>query len=133
GTLQAEIAQGGLIRGNNVVLSAAAASALHASVINMDGVVEATGLTERGGRILLDGGDGGQVHVSGRLDASSVLGQGGRIDVLGDRLVLDGGAQLDASGALGGGAIHVGGGWQGNDASLRNATRVDVDGSVAVK
>lgn len=130
-TLQAEIAQGGLIRGNNVVLSAAAASALHASVINMDGVVEATGLAERGGRILLDGG--GQVNVSGRLDASSAAGKGGRIDILGDHLALDGGAQLDTSGAQGGGAIHVGGGWQGKDASLRNAARVDADASVTVK
>jgi len=132
GALQAEIAQSGLIRGNNVLLTAAAASALHASVINMDGVVEASSLTERGGRILLDGGDTGQVHVGGTLDASAAAGTGGRIDVLGDRLTLDHGATLDASGALGGGAIHVGGGWQGKDASLHNATRVDADASVAV-
>ncbi|MGB3749475.1 MAG: YDG domain-containing protein [Rhodanobacter sp.] len=133
GKLKAEIAQSGVIRGNNVVLSAAAASALHSSVINVDGVIEATELSQRGGRILLDGGDGGQVHVSGRLDASSAAGKGGRIDVLGDRIALDGGAQLDASGTLGGGAIHVGGGWQGKDVTLHNATRVDADASVAVK
>jgi filamentous hemagglutinin family protein len=130
--LKAELTQSGVIRGNNVVLSAAGASALRSSVINMDGVVEATSLGVHGGRILLDGGDAGQVHVSGRLDASSATGQGGRIDVLGQQLRLDGGARLDASGATGGGAIHVGGGWQGHDASLRNATRVDADASVAL-
>ncbi|PZP61044.1 MAG: hypothetical protein DI597_10735 [Pseudoxanthomonas spadix] len=130
--LKAELTQSGVIRGNNVVLSAAGASALRSSVINMDGVVEATSLGVHGGRILLDGGDAGQVHVSGRLDASSATGHGGRIDVLGQQLRLDGGARLDASGATGGGAIHVGGGWQGHDASLRNATRVDADASVAL-
>ncbi|WP_431635651.1 YDG domain-containing protein [Dyella sp. KULCS107] len=132
GALQAQIAQSGLIQGNAVLLSARGASALHSSVINMDGVIEATDLSAQGGRILLDGGDNGQVNVSGQLDASSASGKGGRIDLLGDRLVLDGGARLDASGALGGGAIHVGGGWQGHDASLHNATRVDVDNSVSV-
>ena len=49
------IAQSGLIRGNNVVLSARGASALRSSVINMDGVIQATDLSERGGRILLSG------------------------------------------------------------------------------
>ncbi|MCW0376743.1 YDG domain-containing protein [Xanthomonas sacchari] len=130
--LKAELAQSGTIRGNNVVLSAAGASALRSSVINMDGVVEATSLGAHGGRILLDGGDAGQVHVSGRLDASSATGQGGRIDVLGQQLRLDGGARLDASGATGGGAIHVGGGWQGHDPALRNATYVEADASVAL-
>ncbi|MRH01137.1 filamentous hemagglutinin N-terminal domain-containing protein [Xanthomonas sontii] len=130
--LKAELAQSGTIRGNNVVLSAAGASALRSSVINMDGVVEATSLGAHGGRILLDGGDAGQVHVSGRLDASSATGQGGRIDVLGQQLRLDGGARLDASGATGGGAIHVGGGWQGHDPELRNATHVEADASVAL-
>ena len=61
-----------------MLLSARGASALHSSVINMDGVIEATDLSAQGGRILLDGGDNGQVNVSGQLDASSASGKGGR-------------------------------------------------------
>jgi filamentous hemagglutinin family protein len=124
--LDAELAQQGLVQGGKVVLSAPSASALRASVINMDGVVEAKGLSAQGGRIVLDGGADGQVHVTGRLDASAAQGQGGDIRVTGGDIALRG-ATLDASGATGGGQIHVGGGWQGKDASIANARNVTVD------
>ncbi|WP_343632466.1 YDG domain-containing protein [Roseateles sp.] len=124
--LDAELSQQGLIQGDKVVLSAPSASALRASVINMDGVIEAKGLSAQGGRIVLDGGEQGQVNITGRLDATSAQGQGGDIRVTGGDITLRG-ATLDASGATGGGQIHVGGGWQGNDASLINAKSVSVD------
>ena len=124
--LDAELSQQGLIQGDKVVLSAPSASALRASVINMDGVIEAKGLSAQGGRIVLDGGEQGQVNITGRLDATSAQGQGGDIRVTGGDIALRG-ATLDASGATGGGQIHVGGGWQGNDASLINAKSVSVD------
>ncbi|MCR6685091.1 YDG domain-containing protein [Pseudoxanthomonas sp.] len=125
-TLDAELSHSGLIQGHNVILSAASASALRSSVINLDGIVEASRLTERGGRIVLDAGEGGSVHVGGRLDASSQQAGGGSISVTGDHLVFTDGASLEASGATAGGRIHVGGGWQGQDPALRNATTVEV-------
>ncbi|MBB6065212.1 YDG domain-containing protein [Pseudoxanthomonas broegbernensis] len=131
--LEAELSHSGLIQGNNVILSASSASALRSSVINLDGVVEATGLSERGGRIVLDGGEVGEVRVGGRLDASSQGAGGGRIEVLGQHLVLDDNTRLDASGASGGGDIHVGGGWQGNAPALRNATSVEVAAGAVAK
>ncbi|MBA4342329.1 MAG: hypothetical protein C0423_09275 [Methylibium sp.] len=124
--LDAQLSHSGRIEGQHVLLSAQGASALRASVLNMDGVVEAKGLSQQGGRIVLDGGDFGNVNLRGALDASSAQAQGGRIDVQGQQIQLQG-AQLDASGAAGGGRIHVGGGWQGKDASLRNAQTVKVD------
>ncbi|MFX1680333.1 YDG domain-containing protein [Mitsuaria sp. CC2] len=130
--LDAELSQEGLVQGRQVVLSAPSASALRASVINMDGVVEAKGLSEQGGRIILDGGDNGQVNVTGRLDASSAQGQGGDVRVTGGTIALRG-ATLDASGATGGGQIHVGGGWQGKDASLTNAKNVSVDAATTLR
>src|SRR5690606_30720637 len=126
GALEAELRHGGLIQGGNVIMTAHAASALRSSVINLDGVVEATTLREQGGRIVLDAGEHGVVEMGGRLDASSHDGAGGRISITGRDLSLDGNAALDASGATGGGTIHVGGGWQGADPALLNATTVEV-------
>ncbi|HEY1399530.1 YDG domain-containing protein, partial [Roseateles sp.] len=130
--LDAELSQEGLVQGRQVVLSAPSASALRASVINMDGVIEAKGLSEQGGRIILDGGDNGQVNITGRLDASSAQGLGGDVRVTGGTLALRG-ATIDASGATGGGQIHVGGGWQGKDASLANAENVSVDAATTLR
>lgn len=124
--LDAELRHSGRIEGERVLLSAQGASALRASVLNMDGVVEARGLSLQGGRIMLDGGEHGSVQLRGTLDAGSAQGQGGRIEVQGRDISLQG-ANLEASGATGGGLIHVGGGWQGQDASLRNAQTLKVD------
>ncbi|UXH79864.1 YDG domain-containing protein [Roseateles amylovorans] len=124
--LEAALNQDGLIQGQQVVLSAPSASALRASVINMDGVIEAKGLSQQGGRIVLDGGSQGQVTVSGQMDASSAQAAGGDIRVTGGTIRLQG-AQLNASGATAGGQIHIGGGWQGKDATLTNAQSVTAD------
>ncbi|MFN5048706.1 YDG domain-containing protein [Roseateles sp.] len=126
--LDAELRHSGRIEGERVLLSAQGASALRASVLNMDGVVEARGLSLQGGRIMLDGGEHGSVQLRGTLDAGSAQGQGGRIEVQGRDISLQG-ANLEASGATGGGLIHVGGGWQGQDASLRNAQTLKVGAS----
>lgn len=131
--LDAHVVNDGMISAGLVQLSAAAAAAARASVVNNEGVIEAQGLSQQGGRIMLDGGAQGEVHVGGRLDASAAHGSGGRISVTGEHLRLDSGAVLDASGLSGGGQIHVGGGWQGKDASLRNATTVTADASVVAR
>lgn len=134
--LDAHVAHRGTISavGGLVQLSAAAAGAVRASVVNNEGVIEAQGLSQHGGRIVLDGGAQGEVHVGGRLDASGDQGgQGGRIRVSGEHIRLDSGATLDASGATGGGQIHVGGGWQGKDANQRNATTVTADAGVTAR
>ncbi|MCQ4331538.1 filamentous hemagglutinin N-terminal domain-containing protein, partial [Stutzerimonas stutzeri] len=119
--------------GGVVALSARSADAALSSVINNTGIIEAKGLVERGGRILLDGdADGGLTQVAGVLDVSSEHGQGGDITVTGERIALSD-ATLDAGGATGGGTIKVGGGWQGKDASVANASEVTVEKNVTVK
>ena len=84
-----------------------------------------TGIT-RAREIHVEGGDDGLVEVAGTLDASSdAAGEtGGRIAVLGDRVLL-GAAALDASGAAGGGEILVGGDYQGGG-DVRTARRTVV-------
>ncbi|ALV04976.1 YDG domain-containing protein [Roseateles depolymerans] len=129
-TLNALVENTGSLQGSNVTLSARSASTAMATVVNNEGVIEATGLSTSGGRIVLDGGATGEVHVAGSLDASSATAQGGRITVTGQQITLDGGATLNASGATGGGTVLVGGGYQGKDSSLHNATTVTADSSV---
>ncbi|QTN46158.1 filamentous hemagglutinin N-terminal domain-containing protein [Ectopseudomonas mendocina] len=135
GVLDAAVRNDGQISadGGLVSLSARSADALLSSVINNTGVIEAKGLVERGGRILLDGdAEGGLTQVAGTLDVSSEQGKGGSIVVTGERIAVAD-ATLDASGATGGGTIKVGGGWQGQDATVANATQVTVERNVKVK
>ncbi|RQO61222.1 filamentous hemagglutinin, partial [Variovorax sp. KBW07] len=120
--------------GGSVTLSARGVDSVLGGVVNNTGQIEARGLVSRNGRILLDGdATGGSTHVSGTLDASSADGRGGSIVVGGRFITLDGGAVLDASGATGGGTISVGGGWQGKDTSIANATTVSADRSVVAR
>ena len=122
----AVLAPGGLI-----ILSAQAMSQLQGSVVNNSGSLSATGLIEKGGRIFLDSGEGGQTLVSGSIDASSASGKGGSIQVLGDKVGLFDGTRIDASGATGGGTVLVGGDWQGSG-TLRQATTVTMEAGATI-
>ncbi len=103
-------ADGGLI-----LLSAAQASSAINSVVNMEGYVHANSISEQNGRIILGTPQGGLTKVNGTLEANGVeAGEtGGYIAVLGDKVLLDSAAKLDASGYNGGGEILVGGDYQG--------------------
>lgn len=140
---------GGITAAQSVELKAEVDAALYQSVVNNDGVIAATGVSQEGGRIILwgRGADGnalvqnhGEVRAEGgliRLEGDrtvntgnlSVRGgadeRGGRIEVLGDEVVLEGQAILDASGGLGGGEVLVGGNYQGQ-AGLRTADTTTV-------
>ena len=114
-------ADGGLI-----VMTAKAADELTTAVVNNEGIVEAKGISEKGGRIILDAGENGQTTISGTLDVSSEAGNGGKIVATADRVLVTETAELLARGATGGGEIYVGGGWQGSDPDIYNATGVVV-------
>ena len=119
--------------GRVVLVSAATARAALDQVINLSGTIRADTVQQQGGRILLMAG-GGTAEVGGSLSAQGHAdGQsGGRIDVLGERVHLASGARIDASGAAGGGTVHVGGDWQGRGDSARaRTTTVDAGASIA--
>ncbi|MCA3580997.1 MAG: hypothetical protein IOD08_27355, partial [Bradyrhizobium sp.] len=98
-----------------VLLTARAAANVVDSVINTTGLVQAQSVKLVNGEIVLDGGDAGTVAVAGTLDASGANADetGGSVAVLGDTILVGDSARLLATGHSGGGAVRVGGGWQG--------------------
>jgi len=99
------------VDGGDILITADAAAEVVNEVINTDGVIEAHSITEKGGVIVLKGGDDGLVHVAGTLDASSPKAgvSGGSVDVLGNKVLVADGSRIDVSGPAGGGTVHVGG------------------------
>ena len=120
--------------GGRVMIQAAAARDAARNAINLSGIVEARSISGRSGAIVLGGGEGGSVAVSGRLDASARQtatsravrpARGGAITVTGHAIALSG-ATVTADGTAGGGSIRIGGDYQGGGTLQRAATtRVD--------
>jgi filamentous hemagglutinin family protein len=111
--LNAQITNKGAIQadGGRVALTAKAAGQLIDTVINQEGIVQAQGLIERNGEIILDGGNNGTVKVSGTLDTGNPnpgLNANGNINLTGQQIAIQNGAKLNASGKTGGGTITIG-------------------------
>ncbi|EDX4101450.1 filamentous hemagglutinin N-terminal domain-containing protein [Salmonella enterica] len=124
----------GLISASNgqVYLTAKGQDMLLNTVVNNSGTVEAKGLASRGGEIVLSGGDSGVVSQSGQLLADSQTGRGGKITLEGQNIHLAGGSLASATGKTGGGEVYAGGGWQGKDSRIRNASKVVMDKTATV-
>lgn len=121
--------------GGQIGLSAALvenSGRLNASSVVSDGGriwLRATKDVSSNGQILANGVNGGVVQlesegttrVSGSISAVGRSGQGGQIEVLGDKVGVFTGAELDASGETGGGVILVGGDFRGENPDVQNA------------
>ena len=98
--------------GGYVVMTAKSAGDVLSTVVNNTGTIEAKTLRKNEkGQILLDGGDNGQVEVSGTLDASGTEeGQSaGNIKVIGEKTIVHDGTNLLARGDVDGGKIETSG------------------------
>lgn len=98
--------------GGYVVMTAKSAGDVLSTVVNNSGTIEAKTLRKNEkGQILLDGGDNGQVEVSGTLDASGTeAGQdAGNIKVIGQKTVVHDNTNLLAKGDNNGGKIETSG------------------------
>ena len=104
--------------GGVVSLTASQAKSAADAVINMSGTIQAKSIAQRDGKIILSAGEG-SVEVAGTLDTGNDSGVGGDIDVLGSRINLTDKAILNASGAGGGGEVHIGGDYQGKGSRQR--------------
>jgi filamentous hemagglutinin family protein len=136
GALNALAQNGGLIQANGgqVLLTALSAGNLLQSAVNNTGIVQAQTVENRNGVIRLLGDmQSGIVSVGGTLDASGTgSGQtGGSVTVTGHHAGLFGG-RIDASGDAGGGTVLVGGGFQGNNPAVQNATATYMSADSAI-
>ncbi len=131
--------------GGSVTLSAAAARQIVDSLVANTGVIEARSLGTRNGRVTLhaEGSNAvagnraedkrqksgesivlntGVIDASGRGEGQ----RGGKVEVLGDNVVLAQGSVIDASGDKGGGDIRIGGDYRGTgDTAAALNTYVD--------
>ena len=101
--------------GGSVEIKAVTARQAVRDVVNISGTISARTVSGRRGRIVLDGGDGGEVVVSGRLAADGgKTGKAGTIVVTADKVTLTSTAKISADGAVGG-TVLVGGDQHGGD------------------
>jgi filamentous hemagglutinin family protein len=142
GTGQALVTNRGKIRadGGTVYLSAATATNILRDAINVPGSIRANSVGTRNGRIVIGGGTGGRVNISGRLYASgapkrlanrATAGKGGQIDISGADIALTG-AQVNVSGATGGGTVRIGGDALGKG-DFQHAQSVTIDSATTIR
>ncbi|QCJ00286.1 beta strand repeat-containing protein [Agrobacterium larrymoorei] len=117
--------------GGTVVMSAATARNAARHAVNLSGVVEADSISGSDGEIVIGGGEGGAVTVSGKVKTTSSTGKGGKVTVTGKSVALKG-ATIDASGKTGGGKVRIGGDYQGKG-SLQTADTVSVDADTVIR
>ena len=113
--------------GGYVVMTAKSAGDVLSTVVNNSGTIEAKTLRKNEkGQILLDGGDNGQVEVSGTLDASGTeAGQdAGNIKVIGQKTLVHDNTSLLAKGNVDGGKIET----SGDVLSLGDGLTIDAGG-----
>lgn len=114
--------------GGTIVMTADSASDVMSTVVNNSGTLQARTLRKNEkGQILLEGGDKGQVEVSGTLDASGMEeGQSaGNIKVIGEKTIVHDGANLLARGNVNGGKIET----SGDVLNLGDNLNIDASGN----
>ena len=92
---------------------------IFAGTLHHSGEIQATTASLEGGTVVLKAT--GDVYVEGAAKIFATGTVGGRVDVLGKRVAVTDQAVVDASGTLGGGAIRVGGDYQGKNTQVQNA------------
>ncbi|MEC5127316.1 filamentous hemagglutinin N-terminal domain-containing protein, partial [Verrucomicrobiales bacterium BCK34] len=109
----------GSIRATAPGAGSSASVLIQAAYAKVDGAIRA-----EGGSVKVAGSD--SVEIGGAIDVSSEVGNGGSAMVEGANVSLASSAVIDASGATGGGSVKVGGGFQGKDETIENATTTTV-------
>lgn len=106
-------------------------ASLFSHLVKNSGVVEATGAQVGEGGVVRFIAQGDAL-VGGHVLAESSQGQGGEIDITGERVAVLSGARISANGATGGGTVHVGGGWKGEDETLANSQQTVVQANTHI-
>jgi filamentous hemagglutinin family protein len=95
------------------------------------GWVNASGTADQSGLITLRT-DGGVTNVNGPITAQNSNRTGGTVYVLGGIVNLQDNAYIDTSAHEGGGDVFIGGGFQGADGSIPNATTTTFTADAAI-
>lgn len=74
----------------------------------------------------------GKTEVNGRLTTNTSSGKGGKIHVLGNEVLIEKTAVIDASGALGEGEVLIGGSFQGEDRSIPHSQQTIVQSGAQI-
>ncbi len=90
------------------------------ALVRNSGKISASSVTSEGGRVFLKATQDAYVDKNASIEATGT--QGGQVDVLGNRVALLDQARIDVSGTQGGGTIRVGGDYPGKNADVQNAT-----------
>jgi filamentous hemagglutinin family protein len=101
------------------------------AIVRNSGRISASSVTSDGGRVFLRATQDSYVEQGGSIEATG--SKGGRIEVLGNRVALTDQASLDASGTGGGGTILVGGDYQGKNPEVANASRTQVSAGASLR
>ncbi|WP_178133531.1 beta strand repeat-containing protein [Vineibacter terrae] len=123
--------------GGVVQMTARAAGSVVDNVVNVGGAIRAQAVSQEGGVLVL-GGEGATVNVTGTLDVSGkTVGQrGGQViaTASGGKVNVASTAVIDASGASGGGRVNIGGSYQGKgpvanarDTTVETGARINAD------
>jgi filamentous hemagglutinin family protein len=106
---------------------------IYGALVNQRGVVNAnSAVIGENGKIVLKASRD-TVLEQGSVTSATGAGKGGDVHLLGERVSLAGNAQVDASGAMQGGSVLVGGDWQGKNAALPNARETFMDKDASIK
>ncbi len=74
----------------------------------------------------------GKTEVSGHLTANTPTGQGGKIHILGQEILIEKTAVIDASGAIGEGEVLIGGSFQGENRSIPHSKQTIVQSGAQI-
>ena len=97
------------------------------ALLNQRGVLNAnSAVVGENGKIVLKASGKTLLENGSVTSATSAAGKGGEITVLGEQVGMQGNAKADASGALGGGTVLLGGDYQGKNPAIANARQVAV-------
>lgn len=121
-----------IANGGKIYISSRTASQVLDHAINMQGIAQANTVGIKNGEIILYEKGQGTVKVSGQLIASAPQAKGGKIKILGKRVALTEKAQIDVSGAHGGGEVLIGGDYQGKNSNIKNAVQTYIGPNVSI-
>jgi filamentous hemagglutinin family protein len=116
------------------VLAAGGRVGIYGALVNQRGRIGAdSAVRGENGKIVLKASGATLLEKGSVTSAVNSAGAGGDIRLLGQRVGLMDDAQVDASGASGGGQVLIGGGERGKDASVPNAQQTYIGAQASVR